>query len=162
LKLLGMSAKCSTEHLPIGGGDIGVVGEYLERQREQVQELVDEAILAQLVHSYGSAYVDVVEYVRKEPRLGERIAPHLPFILAEVHYAAEHEMARTVADVALRRTDAGNLGDPGGRIGRAVGAELQKVLGLTDEQVEKQLTAYLDQIAVDGLHGPEGLQQQHG
>ncbi|MGI5863104.1 MAG: FAD-dependent oxidoreductase [Myxococcales bacterium] len=162
MKLLGKSARCTTEHLPIGGGDIGVVSEYLDRQREQVQGLVDEEVLTEFVHSYGSAYVDVVEYVRKEPRLGERIAAHLPFILAEVHYAAEHEMARTIADVALRRTDAGNLGDPGGRIGRAIGAELQKVLGLSDEQVESQLAAYLDQIAFDGLPGPGAAREQHG
>jgi glycerol-3-phosphate dehydrogenase len=150
-KQLGKRARCQTEHLPIGGGDIGSVEEYLARQRELAQGLVDPEALAELVHSYGSAYVDVLDYVRKDARLGQRITPKLPFILAEVHYGAEHEMASCIADVALRRTDSGNLGDPGGAIGKAIGAELKRVLGLSDQQEEQQLASYLDQIAIDGL-----------
>ena len=118
-------------------------------------------MLAELVHSYGSAWVEVLDYVRKDARLGQRITPRLPFILAEAHYAAEHEMACCIADVALRRTDAGNLGDPEGRIGKAIGSELQRVLGLSEQQLQEQLASYLDQIAIDGLERkPEARAEQ--
>ncbi len=151
---LGKGGPCTTEQLPIGGGDIGVVGEYLERQKPAAKDLVDEACLAELVRSYGSGHVEVLDYVRKEARLGQRIAPDRPFILAQVRHAAEHEMAHTVADVALRRTDAGNMGDKDLAVGKAIAAELQQVLGLSAADVERQLAEYKDQLAVDEAPAP--------
>jgi glycerol-3-phosphate dehydrogenase len=154
LKLLGRYGECQTEHLPIGGGDVGAVTDFLARQRDQAAGLVDDECLAELVHGHGSAWIDVLEYVRRDPRLGARIHPERPFVLASVHHAVEHEMATCIADVALRRTDAGNLGDPDGRVGRAIGAELQRLLGLSDQQLARQLADYLDQLAIDGLGPP--------
>lgn len=146
---LGKRAPCTTEHLFVGGGDIGVVEEYLERQKAGAQGLVDEACLEELVRSYGSGYVDVLDLVREEPRLGGRIAPDRPFILAQVHHAVRHEMATSVADVALRRTDAGNLGDRDGQIGRVVLEEVAPLLGLSEEAKARQLAEYRDLVAID-------------
>jgi glycerol-3-phosphate dehydrogenase len=153
-KKTGKGGPCMTEQLPIGGGDIGVVQEYLERQKPAAKDLVDEACLAELVRSYGSGHVEVLDYVRKDPRLGQRIAPDRPFILAQVRHAAEHEMATSVADVALRRTDAGNMGDKNLEVGKAIAAELAQVLNLSAADVEKQLAAYKDQLAIDPAPAP--------
>ncbi len=153
LRLLGRSAPCTTAHLPVGGGDIGVVGEYLERQKPHAQGLVDDACLAQLVQDYGSGHVDVLDYVRREPRLGQRIASDRPFVLAQIHYAVEHELATCVADVALRRTDVGNLGDKDLAIGRTVARELATLLRLPEAELERQLDAYRDLLQVDRV-GP--------
>ncbi len=149
--LLGKSGKCMTETLPIGGGDIGVVEEYLARQREHATGLVDDQALLELVRSYGSAYSDVLEYVRQDKRLGARIKADRPFVLAQVHHAAERELATSVSDIALRRTDAGNLGDKDLAVGRAIADELQKVLKLSDADKQRQLDEYADAIRMDGL-----------
>lgn len=152
---LGKGGPCMTEQLPIGGGDIGIVGEYLERQRAAAKGLVDDACLEELVHSYGSGHVDVLEYVRKEPRLGQRIAPDRPFVLAQIHHAVDHEMAFTVTDVALRRTDAGNLGDRDLRVGQVIAEELAAKLHLSEAERKKQLAAYQDQLAIDPAPAPK-------
>ena len=89
--------------------------------------------------------------MRREARLGQRIAADRPFVLAQVHHAVEHEMAYTVADVALRRTDAGNMGDRDGRVGDAIADELAPLLKLTPEQKRAQLAQYRERIALDGL-----------
>lgn len=146
---VGKGGPCATEQLPVGGGDIGVVAEYLERQRPAAKDLVDDACLEELVRSYGSGHVEVLDYVRKDPRLGQRIAPDRPFVLAQVRHAVEHEMAHTVADVALRRTDAGNMGDKDLKVGKVIAAELQQVLGLGVEAIDRQLAEYEDQLAID-------------
>ncbi|MGC4121066.1 MAG: glycerol-3-phosphate dehydrogenase C-terminal domain-containing protein [Myxococcales bacterium] len=130
------------------------MAEYLERQKASAKDLVDEACLAELVSSYGSGYVEVLDYVRKDARLGQRIAPDRPFILAQVRHAVEHEMAHSVSDIALRRTDAGNMGDKDLLVGKAIAAELQQVLGLSAEAVEKQLAEYKDQLAIDVSPAP--------
>jgi len=146
---LGKGGPCMTEQLPIGGGDIGVVQEYLERQKSAAKDLVDEACLTELVRSYGSGYVEVLDYVRQDRRLGQRMAPDRPFVLAQVHHAVEHEMASSVADIALRRTDAGNLGDKDLRVGKAVAAELATLLRLGQAELDQQLAEYQDQLAID-------------
>jgi glycerol-3-phosphate dehydrogenase len=148
--LLGIGGRCVTEQLPVGGGDIGVVDEYLERQRPTVNGLVDDPCLEELVRAYGSGYVGVLDYVRRNARLGQRIAPDRPFVLAQAHHAVEHEMARTVSDVALRRTDAGNLGDADLRVGRAIAEEIAPILGLTESEKARQLADYRDALAIDG------------
>ena len=55
---------------------------------------------------YGSDAEKILELVRERPELGALLHPDLPYIAAEVVWAAQHEMARTVDDVLARRTRA--------------------------------------------------------
>lgn len=55
---------------------------------------------------YGSDAHGITELIRQQPRLGERLHPDLPYLAAEVVWAAREEMARTVDDVLARRTRA--------------------------------------------------------
>ena len=48
----------------------------------------------------------IKELIRQEPKLGKRLHPALPYVAAEVVWAARKEMARTVDDVLARRTRA--------------------------------------------------------
>ena len=53
---------------------------------------------------YGADAPAVQELATLEPALAEKIHPELPYIKAEVVWAAREEMARTVEDVLSRRT----------------------------------------------------------
>jgi glycerol-3-phosphate dehydrogenase len=53
---------------------------------------------------YGTDAAAVQELAALEPALAEKIHPELPYIKAEVVWAAREEMARTVEDVLSRRT----------------------------------------------------------
>ena len=55
---------------------------------------------------YGSDAPSIQDLMRAQPELGERLTPALPYIGAEVVWAARHEMARTVEDLLARRTRA--------------------------------------------------------
>jgi glycerol-3-phosphate dehydrogenase len=52
---------------------------------------------------YGSDAPSIAELARTEPELAERLHQELPYIAAEVVWAARNEMARTVEDVLARR-----------------------------------------------------------
>jgi glycerol-3-phosphate dehydrogenase len=54
------------------------------------------------LHGYGSD----AAAIRALPGYSERLHPELPYTVAEVVWAARHEMARTVEDVLARRTRA--------------------------------------------------------
>jgi glycerol-3-phosphate dehydrogenase len=55
---------------------------------------------------HGSDAPAIFDLMRAEPELGERLSPALPYVRAEVIWAARQEMARTVEDVLCRRTRA--------------------------------------------------------
>lgn len=54
---------------------------------------------------YGSDAA-AIQLLAQQPGLGAQLHPRLPYIAAEVIWAARHEMARTVEDVLARRTRA--------------------------------------------------------
>ena len=58
------------------------------------------------LHVYGTDEVYIKKLVSMDPDLGEKLHPALPYIKAEVVWAARQEMARTVEDVLARRTRA--------------------------------------------------------
>ena len=55
---------------------------------------------------YGSDRADVEAVIREVENGQEWLHPDLPYRRGEVHWAARHEMARTVSDVLVRRTPA--------------------------------------------------------
>jgi glycerol-3-phosphate dehydrogenase len=60
-----------------------------------------------LVDLYGRSAGEVVERVRRDPSLGERICPHNPDVAAQVQVAVEQEWATRLTDLLLRRTGIG-------------------------------------------------------
>jgi glycerol-3-phosphate dehydrogenase len=55
---------------------------------------------------YGSDALAIQDLMRTTPSWSEPLHPQLPYVGAEVVWAARHEMARTVEDVLARRTRA--------------------------------------------------------
>jgi glycerol-3-phosphate dehydrogenase len=55
---------------------------------------------------YGTDKNGIRDLIVLEPALAEKLHPRLPYLKAEVVWAARHEMARTVEDVLSRRTRA--------------------------------------------------------
>lgn len=55
---------------------------------------------------YGADALGILELAKSNPTWSTRLHPDLPYIEAEVVWAARHEMARTVEDVLARRTRA--------------------------------------------------------
>ncbi|GAB7078829.1 glycerol-3-phosphate dehydrogenase/oxidase [Megalodesulfovibrio paquesii] len=58
------------------------------------------------LHVYGSDQPFLLHLVEDNPELGEKLHPALPYIKAEVVWAVQKEMARTLEDVLSRRTRA--------------------------------------------------------
>ncbi len=58
------------------------------------------------LQAYGSDQADVEAVMREVENGRERLHPDVPYRRGEVHWAARHEMARTVSDVLVRRIPA--------------------------------------------------------
>ncbi|MFL5909700.1 MAG: glycerol-3-phosphate dehydrogenase C-terminal domain-containing protein, partial [Gaiellaceae bacterium] len=117
---------------------------------------VDEETHALLAHRYGHAAREVLELAASDERLGQRIVPELPDLLAEAPFAARHEQATTLADVLLRRTrlgilDARPLTGPDSQAARTVAEAMAPELGWDAARVDAELRDWRDVAAAEGI-----------
>ncbi|RSK36081.1 glycerol-3-phosphate dehydrogenase/oxidase [Hymenobacter metallilatus] len=95
------------------------------------------------LYVYGSDQPALLELVVQRPELGRKLDPQLPFLAAEVVWAARFEMARTVEDVLARRVRMLFL-DAKAAIGAApqVAALLAQELGHDPAWQQQQVAAF--------------------
>ena len=108
------------------------------------QALIPESETAeQLVRAYGDRWRMVWGLCEHEPLLGDRLDPNLPYIAAEVVWAAVAEGAWTVADVLVRRVPiAYERRDAGRALATQVAALLGRVHRWNDATVAGAAVAY--------------------
>ncbi|CAN2184470.1 GlpA Glycerol-3-phosphate dehydrogenase [Candidatus Nanopelagicaceae bacterium] len=97
-----VSESC-TEKLPLVGAD----GYFaLVQQSAQIAQQfgLDEKTVVHLLNRYGSMISEVLELITGDKKLAKPLAPNLPYLKAEIVYAASHEGAMSVDDVISRRT----------------------------------------------------------
>jgi glycerol-3-phosphate dehydrogenase len=52
---------------------------------------------------YGSDAIKIKAIIAENPKMGERIVENYPYVKAEIVWACQHEMARTIEDFLARR-----------------------------------------------------------
>jgi glycerol-3-phosphate dehydrogenase len=106
-RLGGARPPCRTASTTLPGGDL----DRFERYREAVASALEESwdisrqTAYHLVGSYGTEYLKVLAYGRRDADLLRPLAPEVPVLAAEPVYAAEEEMALTLDDFMARRTE---------------------------------------------------------
>jgi glycerol-3-phosphate dehydrogenase len=126
------SAACATATTRLDGGDIDRFDVFLAEARRQATDAVPAALIERLVFNYGTRWQDVISTGTgsRESRVddgdgGRDGSPNRRADLlqplgtgcdvtrAEILYAVREEMAVTLGDALLRRTEAGSRGHPG-------------------------------------------------
>ncbi|HWE62599.1 MAG TPA: FAD-dependent oxidoreductase, partial [Chloroflexota bacterium] len=149
-RILGIQARSITADLPLPGGMIGgdfdrYVAVHSEGQAQRLG--LDRQLIAHLIQVYGSRYSRVLTLIERRPELAARVSPEHPDVMAQVVYAVEHEDARTLADVMLRRLTAGMSAGRGRDGVEAVAALLAALLGWDAARQREELAAWEEQIA---------------
>ena len=140
--ILGRTApRCVTTERPLVGGDIPDFERFLARATTDDSGGVEADTCRRLALSYGTGYHDVLQPMVDDTALARPLSDDCPVTRGEVVHAVRHEMAVTLSDAVLRRTETGSAGHPG-RIAldtaaRVMGAEL----GWTDDQREREVRA---------------------
>lgn len=92
---------------------------------------------------YGSDADEIVRLQQGDPGLAARIDPELPFTFAEVVYAVQHEMARTIEDVLSRRMRALLIeARAAERAAPAVAKVMARELGESSEWEQQQVATF--------------------
>jgi glycerol-3-phosphate dehydrogenase len=104
-KLGRSSPPCRTDRVPVYGGNIEDCA-ILRNGDSAIQHLIG---------AYGSEYRRLLRYYDENLVWRRRLSPATTVTGAEVIHAAREEMAQTLADVVLRRTELGSAGRPDDR-----------------------------------------------
>ncbi|MEI7880739.1 MAG: glycerol-3-phosphate dehydrogenase/oxidase [bacterium] len=94
---------------PLPGGDIPDMTALIN---EAVQSGLSEITARHLAGNYGTGYRDVLSIGATNPLWLRPLGEGTCVTGAEVIFALRHEMAQTMTDVVLRRTDLGSAGRP--------------------------------------------------
>jgi glycerol-3-phosphate dehydrogenase len=108
---------------------------------------LSEATMNYLSRNYGTEYSEIINLARENKTLAETLNADGE-ILAEVTYAIRKEMARTLADIIMRRSGIGTLGNPGEDVLRKVAAVAAKELNWTSDKMEQEIKAVVDLLKI--------------
>ena len=98
---------------------------------------------------YGMRAPIIAQRIREDKNLGERLDPELPYVWAEIEFAATHDLARTVEDVLQRRVPLLLTSrDQGLSVCERVADVLARQLGWDSVQRSQMLDEYRAEVAL--------------
>ncbi len=102
-ELRKLTPESVTEKLPLIGAD-GYFGLVQQVERITDESGLDTETVIHLLNRYGSMIDEILDLIDGDPALSGKLSTNLPYIKAEIAYAATHEGAQSVDDVISRRT----------------------------------------------------------
>lgn len=112
---------------------------------------VDEEQLNHLFREYGKGGITILEYIKEDPTLLDRIVPdevtkYAPWMLAEIKYTILHDAPVHLIDILARRFEFQWTVHPilQAAAARKVAVFAGEMLGWDDERRESEVAAYLD------------------
>lgn len=140
VRKLGKKGKSSgTATTPIYGGGIYGFDDYLGDVLRTAPKGMDEPVLRHLVRSHGSMHGSVLSLTDAKLDLREKVPGSDEVIKAEIVHAVRNEMAVTLADAILRRTDLGSGEKPNPATLKACAALMGNELGWDSRKVHEEI-----------------------
>lgn len=125
------------------GGDEEVFEELSEKTVEASNGHLDDDTAGFLVYNYGTRALKVAELVAGDPELGEPIVDGRPEILAQIDWGVSREMAATVTDMLVQRTQIFyRASDQGMQAADVVADRMAELLGWDEETIAEQIDRY--------------------
>ena len=144
VELRRIIADSVTEKLPIVGAD-GYFALLQQAERIAEQRGLSVESVIHLLNRYGSLISEVLEVIQTDPKLAKPLTKDLPYLKAEIYYAASHEGARSVDDVISRRTRlAFEAPNSAMDLAGDVATIIAPVLGWTPKQKKDSVKAYCE------------------
>ena len=142
IELRRITKESVTEKLPLVGAD----GYFaLEQQKDRIAQEsgLDVATVTHLLNRHGSLISEILEIIKDQPKLAAKLDAELPYIKAEIVYAASHEGARSVDDVISRRTRLSfEAANHGLYLAEEVAALIAPVLGWSAKERKESMAHY--------------------
>ena len=152
---LGIQAPpCTTAKTPLHGGNIRNWDSFLQEGRLQFREPAEETVY-NILHSYGTAAEKVFDIGRQDPKLLEPMTADSPTILAQVLYSVQNEMAVTLEDIVLRRTDVAEIATMSKQEVQDCASLAAGPLGWSEQETHRQVELVWELLASKGIKYPQ-------
>jgi len=147
-KEFGVKAEgCETHDCPLAETTFDLDQEVVKLTKEA--PYLDRDVATHLAVAYGPASPEILALAQSDGEMKARLVPDLPYILAEVPYTIEHEMALTLKDVLTRRMKViHEAGDQGAGCAPLVAKTMARYLGWSEAEVGQQVEDYGRQVAL--------------
>ncbi|MFV1986433.1 MAG: FAD-dependent oxidoreductase [Gemmatimonadota bacterium] len=126
------SAPCATATTALFGGDIACLSD-LKREYRGRWPAIDEAAIDRLSMHYGTNAPSVIDAEGDAPVSARDVLPRT------IRHAIREEMAQTLEDVIVRRTDLGLFSAPQPSLLRSVAEVMAEAMGWDDARVEAEI-----------------------
>ena len=128
-------------HSGVYGGAIDHLADFVDRAIETAPYGLGAETIRHLVATYGEAYGEVLRLLDENPEWAAPVCEDSPTIGAQIVYGVRAEMAQTLVDVILRRTELGAAGYPGDDCLRRCAAVMAEILSWDDVQIAHEIEA---------------------
>jgi glycerol-3-phosphate dehydrogenase len=146
IELRKITQESVTEKLPLVGAD----GYFaLEQQKERIAQEsgLDVETVTHLLNRHGSLISEILELIEEQPKLAAKLDADLPYIKAEIVYAASYEGARSVDDVISRRTRLSfEAVNHGVHLADEVASLISPVLGWSAKERKESVAQYIELV----------------
>jgi glycerol-3-phosphate dehydrogenase len=146
IELRRLTQESVTEKLPLVGAD----GYFaLEQQKERIAQEsgLDVATVTHLLNRHGSLISEILDLIKVQPQLASTLDADLPYIKAEIVYAASHEGARSVDDVISRRTRLSfEAVNHGAHLADEIATLISPVLGWSAKERKESVAQYIELV----------------
>jgi glycerol-3-phosphate dehydrogenase len=129
--------KCKTHKQRLIGCEIEDIEKFIDSIKKENGDFKNTTV-EYLGRNYGTEYDKVLKLARQDKRLAE-IVNDDGELLAQVVYAVREEMARSLADIVLRRTGIGTLGNPGKDVLEKVAAVAARELNWDGARISREI-----------------------
>ncbi len=131
--------KSETAVKPIYGGNIDCFEKYVSELNNQNPYDLDNRVIRCLAHNYGSELRNVLDFIKEDPSLAEKI-PGTDVLKAEVVHAVREEMAFKLGDVVFFRTDLGTGANPGEEALRVCAEIMKRELRWDEDKMKEEIS----------------------
>ncbi len=139
-KLRKKAPPSKTHMLPLVGGKISHFESMVQEALHACPVAVEKETIRALVHNHGSAYPEIFQLIKQNAEWGQAVGTSMT-LKAEIVNAVRHEMAITLNDVLLRRTDLGTGGFPGSQTIKTCAALMSAELQWSQSRMEQEIEA---------------------
>ncbi|HPE07027.1 MAG TPA: glycerol-3-phosphate dehydrogenase/oxidase [Smithellaceae bacterium] len=129
--------KCITHKQRLIGCEIKDINKFIDSIKKENSDFKNMTV-EYLGRNYGTEYDKILTLARQDKKLAE-IVNDDGEILAQVVYAVREEMAQSLADIVLRRTGIGTLGNPGKEVLEKVAAIAAQELNWDASRISREI-----------------------
>lgn len=150
-QISGGTTVCRTAKTLIQGAPEGDPIAALEQVQRTRPDWADDALIEHLFATYGTRLSPILQLAESDPALRKPVSANHLTIAAQIVYAAQNEMARTLLDVLFHRTDIGFRGYPGEDCIKWCASLLAEVLKWDKDRIQREVAS------IDDAYGQRGL-----